>query len=166
MIVLGRIVAPCGVRGWLKVRPFGDDPDGWRSMPQLWLGADVDGNDWQAFGLEELKPHGAGWIVKLAGVDDRSAAEALDGRFVGAARGELPRTQGNEFYWIDLIGLEVVNEQGESLGKVDSLLETGAHEVLVVMDGETKRLLPFVAQVVKDVDVSGGHVLVAWGRDW
>jgi 16S rRNA processing protein RimM len=166
MIVLGRIVAPYGVRGWLKVKPFGDDPDAWREMPQVWLSAEAVGSEWHSFGVEQLRPHGSGWIAKLAGIDDRQAAERLDGWFIGAPRDALPRTASNEYYWADLVGLEVVNEQGEALGRVDSLLETGAHEVLVVKEGETKRLLPFVAQVVMDVDLADGRLVVAWGRDW
>ena len=166
MIVLGRVVAPYGVRGWLKVKPFGDDPEAWRGMSQLWLGTDAEGDRWQAFNLESLRAHGASWVVKLAGIDDRTAAEVADGRFVGAPRSELPRNETGEYYWADLIGLDVMNEQGESLGRIDSLVETGAHQVLVVRNGESERLLPFVAQVVKDVDVPGGRVRVAWQVDW
>ncbi|HTZ00494.1 MAG TPA: ribosome maturation factor RimM, partial [Rhodocyclaceae bacterium] len=116
MIVLGRIVAPYGVKGWVKVHPFGDDPAAWREMPSLWLGADAEGSTWQAFELTALRAHGGGLVAKLAGVDDRSAAEAVSGRFVAAPRHALPRTGENEFYWADLIGLEVVNEQDEHLG--------------------------------------------------
>ena len=169
MVVLGRIVAPYGVRGWLKIKPFGDDPQAWRDMSQLWLGADAEGDHWQAFDLESLRAHGAAWVVKLAGIDDRTAAEMADGRFVGAPRGELPCNRSGEYYWADLMGLNVVNQQGESLGKIDSLVETGAHQVLVVKDDEDdkgERPLPFVAQVVKEVDVPGGRVLVAWQKDW
>lgn len=166
MIVLGRIVAPYGVQGWLRVKPFGDDPDAWRGMPQWWLGSQAEDGHWQAFGLEQLKPHGAGWVAKLAGIDDRSAAEGLQGWFVAAPRSVLPKTGSGEFYWADLIGLDVINERGESLGKVDTLLETGANDVLVVRENDTKRLLPFVAQVVREVDLAGGRVRVAWERDW
>ncbi len=170
MIVLGRVLAPYGVRGWLKIRPFGDDPAAWREMPQWWLGAEADGDHWQSFAPEGLRQHGAAWIAKLVGIDDRDAAEGLAGRFVGAPREELPGNDGDEYYWADLIGLDVVNEQGESLGSIDSLVETGAHQVLVVKDGNSgeviERLLPFVAQVVKGVDLTGGRVVVAWGKDW
>lgn len=177
MVVLGRVVAPYGVRGWLKVRPFGDDPEAWGAMPQWWLGpgADVAGGDnWQAFGIESFRPHGAGWIVKLAGVDDRTRAEQLDGWLIGAPREALPQTARNEYYWTDLIGLAVVNEQGESMGRVESLIETGAHQVLVVKGGSgsgsgseaKERLLPFVGEVIRGVDVVGGCIRVAWGKDW
>jgi 16S rRNA processing protein RimM len=170
MIVLGRIIAPYGVRGWLKVKPFGDAPEAWREMPQWWLGASAEGKDWQPHAIEAFRPHAGGWIVKLAGVDDRTAAEKLEGRFVAAPREALPQTGSSEYYWADLVGLAVVNEKGESLGRVDSLMETGAHAVLAVKEdgnGEAKeRLLPFVDKVVKHVDVAGGCIRVAWELDW
>jgi 16S rRNA processing protein RimM len=166
MIVLGRIVAPYGVRGWVKIHPFGDDPASWRKMSRWWLAADADGAVWQEAEVHGLRAQGAGWVAKLEGVDDRGAADRLDGWYVGAPREAMPDTAKSEFYWADLVGLAVMNEQGESLGKVDSLIETGAHQVLVVKDGETERLLPFVETVVKSVDLADGHIRVDWGRDW
>lgn len=166
MVVLGRVVAPYGVRGWLKIHPLGDDPHSWSDMPQWWLGASPEGSVWQTYPLEVFRPHASGWIAKLKGVDDRSGAEKLDGWYVGAPREALPPTAPDEYYWTDLIGMAVRNEQDQSLGTVDSLVETGAHQVLVVKDGETKRLLPFVGQVVKKIDVDARVVRVDWGMDW
>lgn len=166
MIVLGRIVAPYGVRGWVKIHPFGDDPASWRKMSRWWLAAKTDDEAWRELAVSGLRAHGAGWVAKLDGVDDRSAAEGLDGWYIGAPREAMPGTANNEFYWADLVGLAVVNEQGEPLGKVDSLIETGAHQVLVVKDDETERLLPFVETVVKDVDPAAGRIRVEWGKDW
>ena len=168
MIVLGRIVAPFGVQGWLRVRAFGDDHAAWRQMQRLWLAADAEApaERWQAHELKELRPHGDGLIARLAGIDDRDAAEALGNCFIGAPREALPATAQDEYYWADLVGLEVVNLQGQPLGRVDSLIETGSNEVLVVKEGEKERLLPFVAQVVKAVDLPGRRINVDWGSDW
>lgn len=167
MIVLGRIVAPYGIRGWMKIRPFGDDPGTWGAMPRWWLSPKAEADaQWRPFELEAIRQHGAAWIGKLREVDDRNSAEALDGHFIAAPREALPDTDRNEYYWDDLIGLAVVSELGEALGRVESLLETGAHQVLVVKDGEVERLLPFVDQVVKAVDVPGRCIRVAWERDW
>lgn len=168
MIVLGRIVAPFGVQGWLRVHPFGDDPATWRKMPQWWLSADADAPDesWKARGLEAVKIHGDGVVAKLAGIDDRDASEALGSLYFGAPRDALPQPAPNEYYWTDLIGLTVVNLQDQHLGTVKSLIETGANEVLVVVDGERERLLPFVEHVVKTVDVPGGSIRVDWDSDW
>lgn len=168
MIVLGRIVAPFGVNGWLRVHPFGDDPETWRKMPQWWLSADVDAPQasWKAHGLEGLKRHGDGVVAKLAGIGDRDAAEALGSVFFGAPREALPPPVSDEYYWADLVGLGVVNVQDEPLGRVKSLIETGANAVLVVVDGERERLLPFVEQVVMAVDVAGGMIRVDWDSAW
>lgn len=166
MIVLGRIVAPYGVRGWVRIHPFGDDPASWGKMSQWWLGSDAEGDAWQSCEVENLRPQGAGWVAKLGGVDDRDAAERLDGRFIAAPREAMPGTREDEFYWADLVGLEVMNERGDSLGRVASLVESGAHTVLVVKAGETERLLPFVSQIVKRVDVAGGCIQVDWQADW
>lgn len=168
MIVLGRIVAPFGVQGWLRVHPFGDDPEAWRSMPQWWLSTDVDAppENWMVRELVAVKLHGDGVVVKLAGIDDRDASEALGSCYFGAPREALPLPAPDEYYWTDLIGLAVLNMQGQSLGRVKSLIETGAHQVLVVVDGEHERLLPFVEHVVKAVDVPVGTIRVDWDSDW
>ncbi len=168
MIVLGRIVAPFGVHGWLRVHPFGDDPEAWRKMPQWWLSADVDAPaaSWQVHGLEAVKLHGDGVVVKLDGIDDRDASEALGSCYFGAPRDALPPPAQDEYYWADLIGLAVVNMQDQSLGRVKSLIETGANQVLVVADGERERLLPFVEHVVRKVDVPGGIIRADWDCDW
>ena len=168
MIVLGRIVAPFGVHGWLRVHPFGDDPGAWRKMSQWWLSADVDApaEKWQARGLEAIKLHGDGVVAKLVGIDDRDSSEALGSCYFGAPREALPPTAQEEYYWTDLIGLAVVNMQDQPLGRVKSLIETGANEVLVVVDGERERLLPFVEQVIKAVDVAAGRIRVDWDSDW
>jgi 16S rRNA processing protein RimM len=168
MVVLGRIVAPFGVRGWLRIHPFADDPLAWGQIPQWWLATAADAPDdvWQAYVPEAIKPHADSVIAKLAGVDSRTAAEFLDGRFIGVMRDDLPPVGPNEYYWDDLIGLKVVNLQDQPLGQVKSLLETGAHHVLVVADAEQERLLPFVDHVVKGVDRQGGVIRVDWGSDW
>lgn len=168
MVVLGRIAAPYGIKGWVKLHPFGDDPAAWAGMPRWWLGKSADGADWLPMTLEELRAHGKGLIAKFDGIDDRTAAEKLDGMYVGAPRDELPATGEDEFYWGDLVGLAVVNEGGERLGKVASLIEAGANQVLVVKDevADKEHLLPFVAEVVKDVAVAEGRIRVAWGKDW
>lgn len=168
MVVMGRIVAPFGVRGWLKVRPFADDPLAFGEISPWWLAekADTLEEDWRSVVLEAVKPHADGLVVKLAGIDDRTAAEGLDGCFIGILRNDLPTLSPSEYYWDDLIGLTVLNLQGQALGKVTSLIETGAHDVLVTRDLERERLLPFVGAIVKSVDIPGGVIRVDWGSDW
>jgi 16S rRNA processing protein RimM len=168
MVVLGRIVAPFGVLGWLRVHAFGDDPEAWKEMRQLWLSPDAEApaESWIAHELSGLRRHGDGIVAKLAGIDNRDASEGLGSCFIGAPREALPAPDQDEYYWADLIGLDVVNMQEQFLGRVQSLIETGANQVLVTKDGDHERLLPFIAQVVKDVDVPGRRIRVEWGSDW
>lgn len=167
MVVLGRLFAPYGVKGWLHLRPFGDDPASWKRMPQWWL-ARTDGADaqWAATKLSGLRQHGKGWVAKLEGVDTCDAAEAIAGCYVGAPREALPATAKNEYYWADLIGLKVVNATGEALGVIEAIIESSANDVLQLRDGDAARLLPFIAQVVLSVDVAGGCMTVDWQADW
>lgn len=172
MIVLGRIVAPFGIQGWVKIHPFGDDPASWRKLPQWWLCRDDKAPDaqWKQYTLTACRPHGKSLVAALAEVADRNAAEAIDGFFIAAPREALPQPAEGEYYWGDLVGLDVVNEADETLGTVSGLLSTGAHDVLQVRDGEGKgaveRLIPFVAAYVLDVDLSARRIRVSWQKDW
>lgn len=166
MVVLGRLVAPYGVKGWLHLHPFGDDPESWQGLPCWYLGKDAEGDQWQSLSLDAIKLHGDGWVVKFMGIEDRNGAEALVGQYVASPQEDLPRTDDGEYYWADLIGLQVVNEADEPLGTVTSLIETGANDVLVVREGKKERLLPFVDAVIKQVDLPARTIRVAWGADW
>jgi 16S rRNA processing protein RimM len=164
IVVLGRLADPYGIRGWIRLYAFGDDPLAWREIGAWQIGP--EGGPWREIGLKGLKLHGDGLVVSLDGVDDRGAAEKLKGMLLGAPRAALPETGDDEFYWADLIGLGVVNAAGERLGEVAGLIETGANDVLRVVDGETERLLPFVSAVVLAVDREAGLIRVEWGSDW
>ncbi len=168
MIVLGRIVAPFGVQGWVRIHPFGDDPLSWRKMPHWWLAADDKAPDeqWKQVALAGCRVHGKSLVASFEGVADRNGAEAIDGLYVAAPREALPKPAEDEFYWGDLVGLAVENEAGETLGVVSGLISTGAHDVLQVQDGDNERLIPFVAAYVLDVDLAARRIRVAWGKDW
>lgn len=159
---MGRVAAPYAVRGWIKVQPFTEYVDNLLDYPVWQVGK---ANRWQAYELLEAKVHGQFLLAQLKGVDDRTAAEAMQGLEIAVARSELPPAADDEYYWDDLIGLEVVNLTGESLGKVEGLLETGAHDVLRVA-GERERLIPFKAPIVGKVDLEAGKIEVDWGLDW
>lgn len=168
MIVLGRIASPFGVQGWVKVHPFGDDPLNWRKIRQWWLATDPDAADaaWQPYALRGCREHGKGLVVAFEGVLDRSGAEAIDGYYIGAPRERLPEPEEDEYYWGDLVGLAVQNVAGVPLGEVSGLLSTGAHDVLEVREGDTERLIPFVAAYVLKVDMAARVIQVDWEADW
>lgn len=168
MVVLGKIVAPYGLVGAVKVHPFADDPLSWAKLPQWWLGREEDDPSlWRPEKLRRCRSGGDVLIVQFASFLDRNASEAAKGLLVGVPRSALPPTAENEYYWADLIGLDVRNTQGELLGQVLGLIETPGNDVLRVGDGEgSERLLPFVAAVVLDVDLPGRCVRVEWEADW
>ena len=165
IVVLGRLADPYGILGWIWLFPFGDDPLTWAEAPRWWVAK--EGEPWRECGLKGLKVHGNGLVVSLDCIPDRTTAESMKGVLVGLPRDVLPATKTDEFYWSELIGLQVINAQGEVLGRVDGLLETGANSVLrVIADDKTERLLPFVASVVLTVERDDGLIRVEWGSDW
>lgn len=168
MMVLGRIVAPFGVRGWVKIHPFGDDPLSWGKMSQWWLSSDDQAapEQWQPLQLSACRAHGKSVVAAFQDVVDRNRAEALTGYYIAAPREAMPQTGRDEYYWGDLIGLLVVNEQGQTFGKVSGLLSTGVHDVLQITDGEQERLIPFVPTYVPAVDLTSGRITVTWEADW
>ncbi len=182
MVVMGRVVAPYGVFGWLKVLPDTEVIDGLFDYDTWWLGK---GDDWREMVVETAKIHNDVIVVKLQGIDDRDAAFACKGKQIAVPRAQLPQPDENEYYWSDLIGLHVKNVQGVDLGVIDDILETGANDVLVVKGAPVKtepadkdaagkavkekaqqRLLPFIASVVLEVDLKAKTMLVDWDPDF
>ncbi len=159
---MGRVAAPFGVKGWVKVQPYSEDPDALMDFESWRIGRDVQHKQYT---VEAIQDHGNALVAKLAGIDDRDAAYALRGQEISVPRSALPTPEENEFYWSDLIGLTAINREGIELGKVESLMETGAHDVLVVR-GTRQHLIPFVAACVGKVDLPGGTIEVDWGEDY
>ena len=154
--------------GAVKVHPFADDPGAWASMSHWWLGHENDPpHQWRRMKLTKCREHSGVLVASIEDLSDRTAAEQVRGVLVGAPRCALPATRKDEYYWADLIAMEVVNHRDQSLGKVLGLIETPANDVLRVGDEEgSERLLPFVAAVVLDVDLSARRVRVDWETDW
>lgn len=159
---MGRVVAPYAVKGWLKLQTFTEYQDGLLDY-EIWR-VGRDGN-WRDYRVLDGKVHGQYLLASLEGVTDRDAAEALMGMDVAVLREEMPEAEEDEYYWDELIGLDVENIQGEALGRVSGLLETGANDVLQVQ-GERMRLIPFVEAYIQSVDLEAGKIVVDWGSDW
>ena len=153
MIEFGRVAGSYGVRGWMKVAV--DDPELLAAQPAWWL----DGAERK---VEETKIHSGKLLAKLAGIETPEAARTYKGKAVS-----IPRPEAGEgrYYWDDLIGLEVVNTQGQVLGVVKGMFSNGAHDV-AELSGDKPRLLPWVPVVVKKVDLPERRVEVDWGADW
>ncbi len=163
---MGRVAAPYGVRGWIKVLPLTAEAETLLGYGQWWVRR-RGGARWQEHALESGRQHGATLLAQLSGLLDREAAAALTGADVGVARAALPATKENEYYWSELAGLTVVNRQGVVLGAVREVAEFGAHPVLRVdgADG-TQRLIPFVEAYVDGVDLPGKRIDVDWQPEY
>ena len=159
---MGRISAPFGLKGWVKVQPFTEQTDGLFQYSEWWLSA---ANGWDGIKVEETAIHGDVLLVRFAGVHDRDRAARLKGREVAIPREQLPAPQHGEYYWTDLVGLVVENTQGQLLGRVERLFDSGASPVVVVA-GDRERLVPYVENVVKGVDLEAGKLLVDWELDY
>ena len=125
--------------------------------------------------IAHSKVHGDSVVATAQELPDRNAAEAMQGARLFIARSNFPKAGIGEYYWIDLIGLEVVNRQGEALGTVSELLDTGAHSVLRMrrpdaVEGasieSSERLIPFVAAFIDDVNLAERRITVDWGLDY
>lgn len=159
---MGRIVAPYGIKGWIKVQPFTGSPHGLLDYAAWQVGRE---GEWQERVVESAKVHGSAVVAKLGGVEGRDEAAALQGQRIAVSRSGFPEPAAGEYYWADLIGLRVVNAEGVTLGTVSRLFETGANDVMVV-DGDRERLLPFIGPVIMKVDLRDGVIEVDWDADY
>jgi len=159
---MGRVVAPFGVRGWVKVEPNTAAAKNLLDYPVWWLG---DGEEWRERAVSSARTQGRMVVAQLAGCEDRDQAAALRGSRIAVPRRELPEAGAGEYYWVDLIGLRVVTATGRDLGRVARVFETGANDVLVV-EGDRERLIPFIAEVVASVERDAGLMRVNWDADF
>ena len=162
LVSMGKIVAAFGIQGWVKIKT-GSDHDSLKHYNALHiLNGDVD----KVLKIEKSFVKNDIWFVLFSGKNSRNDAEALIGSTVAISRKDFPETAEDEYYWVDLIGHQVINQQQQVLGIVDSLMETGATSVLVVQGSEKKHLIPFVAAYVINVDMQNKRIIVDWGLDY
>lgn len=165
-IQLGAIQGVYGIKGWLKIFSF------CRPKEQI-----LNYSTWELrtssntsiYNLQEGKLHGNGVVVKLQYIDDRTQAETLIHAEIWVAKNELPSLAKDEFYWFQLKGLSVINADGDLLGHVKKMMETGANDVLVVQDKADQQeiLIPYVREhVVKYVDLEEKIITVDWQKDY
>ena len=152
---MGRVAGSYGVRGWIKV----EAPQQALAGCSKWS---IGGSEYP---VEQVKEHSGTLLAKLAGLESREAALKLKGARVYVPREAMPAPEEGHYYLADLVGLEVVNEQGMALGEVKRWLFNGAQDVMEV-EGEKTRLVPWIPTVVKRVDLQQGRIEVEWGADW
>jgi 16S rRNA processing protein RimM len=181
-VEVARVIEAWGIKGWIRVQPYAADPQAVFSS-RRWFIQPPEGKPRpkdapalpKVLRITHAKEHGEGVVAAAQEVPDRSAAEAMKGARIFVSRASFPSAADNEYYWVDLIGLQVVNRAGESLGTVADLLDTGAHSVLRLTYEQTddkgqrrqaERLIPFVASYIDQVDLPGRRVVVDWGLDY
>lgn len=178
-VELGRIGEAWGIKGWVKVHAHSATPDALLDATEWFLQRPTPPHDRQfaAFNgtvsvqLVQVKPHADTLVALLQGMADRNAAEALKGARIFVSRSQFPASADpDEFYWVDLMGLKVVNREGVSLGVVQDLMSTGPTSVLVLafeQDGKAaERMIPFVSAYVDKVDKAAGLITVDWQPDY
>jgi 16S rRNA processing protein RimM len=173
-IEVGRILDAWGVKGWFKVLPHSADPQALFSSKRWYLQPPDKGP--QAFAgtvllrVREAKEHSDSIVARVDAVEDRNTAELLRGARVFVPRSSFPTAAEGEYYWIDLMGLDVVNREGVPLGRVKDLMATGPQTVLVVEYEEggkpLERMIPFVSAYVDDVDLRSRRITVDWQADY
>ena len=173
-IEVGRIADAWGVKGWFKVLPHSADPQALFSSRRWFLQPSERGAKTFAgtvlLRIAESKEHSDTIVARAHDIDDRSGAEALRGARIFIARSSVPTAGDDEYYWVDLLGLDVVNREGVALGSVKELLSTGPQTVLVLEYEEhgkpLERMIPFVATYVDDVDLAAKRITVDWQPDY
>ena len=176
MVIMGRIAAAQGIKGWVKIQPYTEYLDSLLDYRSWWIGQEQ--GPWREVEVQQCEVHNKTLAAQLPDCPDRSAAEKLKGLLIAVPRSSLPQQTGDEYYWSDLIGLAVVNEAGVQLGIVAKLLETGANQVLsvapVLSETQVLRgmgkggeiLIPFVSTAIKQVDVKNKTIRVDWAVDY
>lgn len=180
-VEVARVIDAWGLKGGIRVRPYADDPQALFSS-RRWFMRPSEGPGPQRsvpplLRIRQAKEHGDGVVAIADEVPDRNAAEALKGARIFVSRASFPTPDRDEYYWVDLIGLAVVNREDVELGTVADLISTGPQSVLrVVLDAppaegagepaQTERLIPFVDAYVDDVDLVARRIRVDWGLDY
>ena len=173
-IEVGRILDAWGVKGWFKILPYSASPEALFSSKRWFLLPSEKGaktfTGSVKLSIKEAKEHSDSVVACAHDVPDRSAAESLRGARIFVARSSFPTPDKDEYYWVDLLGLEVVNREGVALGTVQELLSTGPQTVLVLayeQDGKNhERMIPFVSAYVDGVDLPARRITVDWQPDY
>ena len=169
LVKLGRITAAYGIKGWVKIYSNTDPIQNifTYGLWQIYLHG-----QWQAVKIKQHKPHGKGLIALLENCDSREQAQQYAGADIAVDQGQLPVLQEGDYYWSQLIGLNIETEAGVQLGKIDHLMSTGSNDVMVVKATQDslygrERLIPWLpGQVVKNIDLLGGVIQVDWDVDF
>ncbi len=173
-VEVGRIADAWGIKGWFKVLPYSASPEALFSSKRWFLQPAEKGaktfSGTLLLKIKEAKEHSDAVVAWAEDVPDRNMAELLKGARIFVPRSSFPTPETDEYYWVDLIGLNVVNREGQDMGVVHELLHTGPQTVLVLTyqeDGKTKeRMIPFVGVYIDKVDLAAKRIDVDWQAEY
>ncbi|NLC87342.1 MAG: ribosome maturation factor RimM [Clostridiaceae bacterium] len=155
---VGQIVNTFGIKGLLKVKPFTDDLERFEELKTVYI---CKKNEMKKVEIEEVKYHKEMVLLKVKGIEDMTEAEKYKGLFLKINRKDAKKLPKDTYFIADILGLEVYTDQGQLLGKVDDIFPTGANDVYVVKDEKGKQiLLPSIPEVLKNIDLEKGKVIV------
>ena len=163
IVVMGKVLVPYGVSGWLKVYSFTEKLESFLIYKKLFLSKDQ--KNWLEIKVKEIKLHGKTIIARFSEITDRTQAENYKNYLIGVPKSYLPQLKEDQYYWNDLIGFEVLNLQDVSFGLVDTYIETGANDVIVVK-GDKERLIPYTSMTVLKIDTIKDKIIVDWDEDF
>ena len=163
IVVMGKVLVPYGVNGWVKVYSFTEKLESFLTYKKLFLSKDQ--KNWLEIKVKDIKVHGKSIIAKFSEIADRTQADNYRNYLIGVPKDCLPQLNEDEYYWNDLIGFEVLNLQNFSFGLVDTYIETGANDVIVVK-GDRERLIPYTSMTVLKVDTIKDKIIVDWDEDF
>ena len=179
LIELGAVSEAQGLQGQVKVRPHSSEPVALLSSKAVWLSliprreagvsASVEQASLTQYKVKSAKMHSGNVVMALEGISDRDQALALKGARILLARDAFPKADSDSYYWVDLIGCSAVNLQNEALGEIIDVTENGAHGVIAIGDPLSKtikQLVPFVKEVVQNVDLANKKITLDWQSDW
>lgn len=157
-IPVGKVTKTHGLKGELKFYPSMEE-DWFAGLQQVRLGKEGDAKDFSEYNIQSFRGKDTPLIVKFKEVDGIDAAAELAGMTVYASREEFPDLPEDEYYWFQIIGLEVYDEDGRYYGRIEEIIRTGSNDVYVVRDGKKELLLPMIDTVVKTVDLEAGKLI-------
>lgn len=169
MLVVGKITGVHGIKGWLKVHSYTDPMNNLFDYKPWYLASP---KGWQKIKIDAYRAQGKGFVVHVPGFDDRDEVKVFTQRDIAIARDLLPQLTEDEYYWHQLVGLQVINQQQQLLGVVKELFETGANDVVVVSPtsqsiDKDERLIPYLeGQVIKSVDIEQNTLFIDWQDDY
>lgn len=163
LVLLGAIRGAYGLKGWVRIVPLADGA-ALLSVRRWWL---IDGRQPVEVDVEGARRHAGSIVAKWAGCNSKEAADALKGRHVAMPRSEFPAVEQGQHYWVDLVGIRVVNRAGEELGHVQALSDNGAGQWLEVVDGDERGCrIPLIEHYVDEIDMQRRVIRVDWQREW